>query len=104
MFALVQEYDTKLKEQGLWEAHRRYIDLQYVVQGTEGFGYANINHLKQSEYDSIKDFLPLHGDGDLVTVHDGSFILLLPEDAYMPGMAIDKPVQVKKVVIKIAID
>lgn len=104
MFALVQEYDTKLKEQGLWEAHRRYIDLQYVVQGIEGFGYANVNHLKQGEYDSAKDFLPLHGEGDLVTVHSGSFILLLPEDAHMPGMAIDKPAPVKKVVIKIAVN
>ncbi|MGD0519521.1 MAG: YhcH/YjgK/YiaL family protein, partial [Thermoguttaceae bacterium] len=28
MFVLVQEYATKPKDQGRWEAHRRYIDLQ----------------------------------------------------------------------------
>jgi YhcH/YjgK/YiaL family protein len=104
MYSLIQEYKTKLKEQGVWEAHRRYIDLQYVVQGAEGIGYANINHLRQGEYNAIKDFLPLYGDGDLVTVHSGSFVLLLPEDAHMPGMAIGSPAPVKKVVIKISVD
>jgi biofilm protein TabA len=101
MYALIQEYNTKLKKQGVWEAHRHYIDLQYIVQGAEGIGYANINHLQQGEYDAGKDFLPLHGEGDLVTLHSGSFVLLLPEDAHMPGMAIDSPTPVKKVVIKI---
>ena len=104
MYALIQEYNTKLKEQGSWEAHRRYIDLQYVVQGAEGIGYANIHHLRQGEYDANKDFLPLHGDGNLVTLNSGSFILLLPEDAHMPGMAIGSPAPVKKVVIKISVD
>jgi YhcH/YjgK/YiaL family protein len=104
MYALVQEYNTKLKEQGVWEAHRRYIDLQYVVRGAEGIGYANINQLGQGEYDITRDFLPLHGNGDLVTLHSGSFVLLLPEDAHMPGMAIGSPAPVKKIVIKIAVE
>jgi YhcH/YjgK/YiaL family protein len=104
MYVLVQEYNTKLKEQGVWEAHRRYIDLQYVVQGAEGMGYANINHLQQGEYDASKDFLPLQGDGDFFTLHSGCFVLLLPEDAHMPGMAIGSPTPVKKIVVKISVD
>jgi YhcH/YjgK/YiaL family protein len=104
MYALVQKYDTKLKEEGKWEAHRRYIDLQYVVEGAEGIGYANIHHLKQDEYDSVKDFLPLQGEGDLVTVRSGSFVLLFPEDAHMPGMAIGTPAPVKKIVLKISVE
>ncbi len=104
MYALIQQYNTKLKEQGVWEAHRCYIDLQYIVQGAEGIGYANINHLQQGEYDPSQDFLPLHGDGDLFTLHSRSFVLLLPEDAHMPGMAIGTPAPVKKVVIKISVD
>jgi YhcH/YjgK/YiaL family protein len=104
MYAMVQEYNTKLKEQGFWEAHRRYIDLQYVVQGAEGIGYANISQLQQDEYDTSKDFLPLHGDGDLLTLQSGFFVLLLPEDAHMPGMSIGHPAPVKKIVIKIAVE
>ena len=104
LYALVQEYDTKLKEQGKWEAHRRYIDLQYVTQGAEGFGYANIHRLQQGEYDASKDFLPLQGGGDLITVKSGYFILLMPEDAHMPGMAIGEPAPIRKIVLKIAVD
>jgi YhcH/YjgK/YiaL family protein len=104
MYALVQQYNTKLKEQGVWEAHRRYIDLQYVVQGVEGIGYANINHLRQGDYESSKDFLPLRGEGDLVILHGGSFVILMPEDAHMPGMAIISPAPVRKIVIKISVE
>ncbi len=104
MYALVQEYNTKLKEQGKWEAHRRYIDLQYVVQGAEGIGYANIHHLQQGEYDVSKDCLPLHGEGGLITLKSGSFILLMPEDAHMPCMALGEPAPVRKIVLKIAVE
>jgi biofilm protein TabA len=102
MYALVQEYDSKLKEEGKWEAHRRYIDLQYVVKGVEGIGYANIHHLQQGTYDDGRDFLPLQGEADLITVRSGSFVLLFPEDAHMPGMALGTPASVKKIVLKIS--
>jgi YhcH/YjgK/YiaL family protein len=75
-----------------------------VTQGAEGIGYANINHLQQGLYDAGRDFLPLHGEGDLFTLHSGSFVLLLPEDAHMPGMAVGTPAPVKKVVVKISVD
>ena len=104
LYELVQEYDTKRIEQGTWEAHRRYIDLQYVTQGAEGFGYANIHRLQQGEYDASKDFLRLQGEGDLITVKSGCFILLMPEDAHMPGMALGEPATIRKIVLKIAVE
>jgi YhcH/YjgK/YiaL family protein len=103
MYALVQEYNTKLKDEGKWEAHRRYIDLQYVVQGAEGIGYANLHHLQQGEYDESKDFLPLFGDGDQIILRSGYFVLLFPEDAHMPGLAVGEPAFARKIVLKIAI-
>ena len=104
MYVLVQEYDTKLKEVGKWEAHRRYIDLQYVVQGAEGMGYANIHHLQQGEYVPEKDFLPLFGEGDQIVLKSGCFILLFPEDAHMPNMALGESAFARKIVLKIAIN
>jgi biofilm protein TabA len=32
LYALVQKYTTKPFEQGVWEAHRRYIDVQSIAQ------------------------------------------------------------------------
>ena len=103
LYAMVQQYTTKPEEQGSWEAHRRYMDLQVVIQGIEQIGYANINSLAQGVYDTAKDFLPLHGAGDFMTLQNGNFTLLLPQDAHMPGIAVDSPTPVKKIVVKIRI-
>ncbi|HNB40917.1 MAG TPA: YhcH/YjgK/YiaL family protein [Anaerolineales bacterium] len=104
IYALVQEYTTKQTGEGKWEAHRRYIDLQYVVQGAEGMGYANIHHLQQGGYVPEKDFLPLFGEGDQVPLRSGNFVLLFPEDAHMPNMALGEPAPARKIVLKIAVE
>ena len=38
VYALVQEYQSKRPADGKWEAHRKYIDLQYVVRGRNEWG------------------------------------------------------------------
>jgi YhcH/YjgK/YiaL family protein len=103
LYAMVQQYSTKLREQGVWEAHRRYIDLQYVVQGTERIGYVHLSRLTKGEYDEAKDFWRLTGEGDFLTLSSGDFMILMPEDAHMPGMAVDAPSPVRKVIVKIAV-
>jgi len=103
MYVTSQEYATKLPEQGKWEAHRRYIDLQYLISGTERIGYSQLSKMTHGEYNPEKDFLALAGSGDFVTLNAGDFMLLFPEEAHMPGMAVDQPVLVKKAVVKIAI-
>jgi YhcH/YjgK/YiaL family protein len=104
IYAMVQQYQTKQKEDGVWEAHRRYIDLQYVIQGSELLGYANIVRLAQGAYDESRDFLPLQGEGDFLTLAEGHFVILLPEDGHMPGISIHSSAPVKKIVIKIVLE
>jgi biofilm protein TabA len=103
LYVMSQEYMSKLPDQGKWEAHRNYIDLQYITSGIERIGYAHLSRLVQGDYNPEKDFLALTGIGDFVTLSAGDFMLLFPEDAHMPGMAVGDPVPVKKVVVKIAI-
>ena len=103
LFAMVQHYNTKPKEQGVWEAHRKYIDIQYVAEGRELMGYANLNHLQAGEYDKEKDFVLLKGEGSYVLMLPGTFVILMPVDAHIPQVAVDSPEPVKKVVIKVAI-
>jgi YhcH/YjgK/YiaL family protein len=103
LYAIVQQYNTKPKEAGVWEAHRRYIDLHYVIQGAEKIGYADLSRLTQGEYDESKDFLPLYGEGEFLSLENGDFVLLMPQDAHMPGIAIDALLPVKKMVIKILV-
>jgi YhcH/YjgK/YiaL family protein len=103
VFAMIQHYETKPKEQGVWEAHRKYIDVQYVAEGQELMGYANLGHLQAGEYDGEKDFVLLKGEGSFVLMKSGTFVILTPQDAHIPGVAVDLPQPVKKVVVKVAV-
>jgi YhcH/YjgK/YiaL family protein len=105
VYVMVQQYETKPMEKGRWEAHRKYIDVQYVHRGAERFGYANVLDLKPGNYDEAKDFLSLEGEGrgDFFLVRQGTFVILFPQDGHMPGMAVSTPQPVKKFVVKVAI-
>ncbi len=103
LFALVQAYNTKAPSEGFWEAHRRYIDLQFIVQGTERIGYAPLHRLRLESHDERRDLSVLSGEGDLLTLTDGCFMLLWPEDAHMPGLQADQSGPVRKIVFKIAV-
>lgn len=103
LFVLVQGYHTKPQSEGFWEAHRRYIDLQFVVQGTERIGYAPLHRMQLESYDEQRDLAVLKGEGDFLTLTDGCFMLLWPEDAHMPGLQAGQAGPVRKIVFKIAV-
>ncbi|MEA4889350.1 MAG: YhcH/YjgK/YiaL family protein [Clostridiaceae bacterium] len=102
LYAMVQEYDSKMPAEGKWEAHRRYIDIQYLVSGREIIGYADIETLEPAkDYDTVKDCQILRGQGSDLVLEPGMFMILLPQDAHMPGLAADRPAAVRKVVVKV---
>lgn len=104
VFAVVQEYDTKPVLEGKLEAHRRYIDIQYMVSGEEQMGYSHIGALTESEpYTKERDVQFFQGKSSMVLVEQGMFALFFPEDAHMPGIMIDERKSVKKVVVKVAV-
>ncbi|HEX5679525.1 MAG TPA: YhcH/YjgK/YiaL family protein, partial [Desulfobacterales bacterium] len=104
LYVMLSQYETKPKPQGNWEAHRRYIDLQVVLQGTEQIGYSHVSRLTPGAYAADRDFVPLAGDGDFLTIAAGEFMLLFPEDGHMPGIAVGAPHPVTKAVFKIEIE
>jgi len=101
LYALVSDYTPKPPAEGRWEAHRRYLDLQYVVSGVERMGVAPIDRLAAGDYDADRDMLWLEGLGDFLTFDAGQFMILWPGDAHMPGIDAGVPGPVRKVVVKI---
>ena len=105
VFALPQRYTTKPHDQGKWEAHRKYIDVQYIVSGTEVMGHALLHNLTVSEpYNEEKDVLFLLGKGNLLIVSAGMFTIFFPHDVHMPTLAVAAPAPVHKIVIKVRAD
>ncbi len=102
LFALVQEYDTKPRDDGVWEAHRKYIDVQYVVRGRERMGYIPVEAITVTKpYDAEKDYLNGTGNGSFIYAPMGMVFVFWPGDAHMPGMQVDGPEPVRKIVIKV---
>ena len=104
VFVIAQRYQSKPLAEGKWESHRNYIDIQFVAEGVERIGWAPISRLILSEpYHETKDIAFYQGEGDFVTVPAGSFVILFPEDAHMPGIAVGTPAPVTKIVIKVRV-
>ena len=109
VFALVQRYRTKSPEEGFWEAHRRYIDVQCVIEGAENMGCAPLESMRITQpYDAEKDYVMLAPrrpeDVNYVCVPEGMFAIFMPHDAHFPGLAVGgKIASVKKIVVKVAV-
>jgi YhcH/YjgK/YiaL family protein len=105
LFFIVQAYETKAREKGVWESHRKYLDVQYVVEGTEKIGWAATALLSVMQpYNLEKDVTLYEGDGDFIVMRPGMFIVLWPHDGHMPGIAVTDPVHVRKVVVKVLLN
>lgn len=100
LYVLVQEYTTKPLAEGKWEAHRRYLDVQYMYSGCERIDFALVNTMNLGEYVEERDFQAMTGTGNPLTLVPGSFAVFFPQDAHMPGLAVGEPEWVKKVVVK----
>lgn len=103
-FIIVQDYHTKPLEQGKFEAHRKYIDIQFIISGAEKLGYLHIdNTTPVTEYDAEKDIIFLEGQGVLSEAKENDFLIFMPQDAHMPCIEFDKSSYVKKAVVKIKV-
>jgi YhcH/YjgK/YiaL family protein len=102
IFALVSEYKTKSEQEGKLEAHRKYIDVQYVIEGEELMGYSPLGSPQILEpYKEENDIIFFKGDKSFTKVSAGMFAIFFPEDVHMPGIASGKSSSVKKLVIKV---
>lgn len=104
LVAIVSDYETRPADAVPWEAHRRHIDVQYVHSGLERIGHAPLSTLQAGPYDDERDLLPASGPGGFVTLTAGMFAILWPHDAHRPGIAVEAPARVRKIVLKVAVE
>ncbi len=105
IFALISEYKTKPESEGKLEAHRKYIDVQYVISGEELMGYSPLGNQQILEpYKEENDIVFFKGDKSFTKVSAGMFAIFFPEDVHMPGINTGKISDVKKLVIKVRIN
>jgi biofilm protein TabA len=106
LFALNQVYETKAHDQEKFEAHRRYIDIQYIYEGHETLKLAFFENVAPlTEYDAEKDFSLYRVDTySTISFKQGMVCILFPEDIHAPGLEFQGRGMIKKTVVKVRVN
>src|SRR5690606_33836738 len=104
LFALVLEYETHPILDGKWEAHRKYYDIQYILEGHERIAISHIDSMTVTQkYDADGDYSLFAGEGEFLTLKEKDFIILNPYEVHQPGVFTSDsqfPTRIKKIVVK----
>lgn len=106
MFGAVNSYTTRSPEELNFEAHRKYIDVQILLSGRERIDVTrkgDLPVLQPYAEDTDVMFYAAPDAHTSVFLEPGEFIVLFPHDAHRPGLRIDAPTEVRKLVIKIRV-
>ena len=103
IFAIVQEYDTKEEQDCVLESHHKYIDIQYMIKGSELMGVTCLNDQDIFEENLEKDYTLYTAETSMLKVDEGMFTIFFPEDLHRPGVKAGQIAKVKKVVVKVKI-
>ena len=86
------------------EAHRQYLDIQYIVKGKEVVGYAPLEDCQpDGDFNVEKDIGMYTGPFSYITINEGICYVAFPEDAHMPGRHLDVPNDFVKIVVKLKV-
>lgn len=103
--AIVSEYTTKKVNENGYEAHRDYIDIQYLISGSEKICCLPIEYLKETKaYNKDIDaafYEEVEAKPQEMVIGNGYFTVLYPQDGHMPGLRVKIPQKVRKIVIKV---
>lgn len=100
----IQEYNSKEPKDARWEAHRKFIDLQLVIDGKEQMGIMPLSEATHAgEYNAEKDVV-FYGEnnGAIYAANKQQFFLFFTSDLHRPCMKDELSSPVKKLVMKIA--
>lgn len=104
----VDFYTAKNPADCRYETHKKYIDIQYMVEGEELIYVTDIANLQVSEsYSEEKDVMFFTGGEDVEPeiVTPGKYLIFYPQDGHKPSVRIGETgSDVKKVVFKVKID
>lgn len=90
----------------VWEAHRRYADIQLLLEGSEAIGTCPLSRLaEKSVIDEKKDCVFFEDlSGSLTELEPGEFIIALPQDIHKPNCPGSKGSHSKKMIFKVLLD
>lgn len=104
VYAMVVKDSGRKKEDAQLETHMKYIDIQFVLEGTDNMGWKPGSLCKKpsGEYDPETDIQFFADKPDTwISTESGAFAIFFPEDAHMPMISDG---QLHKILVKVAVD
>ncbi len=105
-FILEQVYSSKERNECLFESHKKYIDMQFIVYGEEIIEVVNSKNLISTHaYDEEKDIV-IYRDtkqASPIFLKAGDLAIFYPQDAHMPCIRVNICDKVVKAVVKLKI-
>ena len=105
--AIVSEYTTKEVNENGYEAHREYIDIQYLLKGFEKICCLPLEYLKETKAYRAEIDAAFYEGANVQTqemvIGNGYFAVFFPQDGHMPCLCVETSLEVKKVVVKVKI-
>lgn len=109
VYVNIMTYESKLRPNAKYEAHRDYYDIQVILEGQEVIAVEPVEVMHTfpclAPYRQDKD-VELYAENTAGTDHilrAGAYLILAPQDGHMPGVCIESPARVRKAVIKVPV-
>ncbi len=103
LFAIVERVSGRTRESAQLECHRKYIDIQLVLDGIDEMGWKPLADCLNpvSDFNAASDIQFFHDiPATWVSTPAGAFCIFFPEDTHAPLLA-TQPIH--KIVFKIAV-
>lgn len=103
IYVTVSSFTTK--EENVYEAHRKYADIHYILSGEEKILTAPVDTMSVTkEYDSGRDImLGECSNGEEHIIRSGQYCVTMPEEAHSPARCVTSPAPVRKAVFKVPV-
>ncbi len=105
IFINLSDYTNKNVDDCLFESHKKYIDIQFVLKGSEIIDVCDADNLTYTDNRLETDDIAFFENTDIFSsayLEEGMFLVLFPGEAHRPCVAPDgKGVKVRKAVAKI---
>lgn len=107
LFYVVAEYTTKPHQEVKPEIHQKYLDIQFVATGQEYIETSPLDKLTVCDaYDPQKDAALYQPDPmpSRLLMRPGWFAIFWPNEPHAPGVCVDVPTAVRKIVVKVLME
>ena len=99
-------YEAKEPTDTIYEAHKNYVDIQYIVEGQEHIDVSFEEYMElDTPYDAEKDIMFFKNPKESFAriLGPGEYVIVLPHELHKPGQKVGENGNVKKIVGKVRV-